>query len=162
MTIIPVWLWLVLVTSHNSAVSVTSKPTAPLRYLSFWFTSSGEEPPSTNYKTKLCEVKLSYPCNRTWRPIRLRDVEDPTYSRQSAHRWRWSCQPYQPTILYSPPPKKTPWPESASELHRPSDRRLSAKWLPIFADRGWHVVSVTDSYGRILGFLDRRRYFSIK
>jgi hypothetical protein len=28
-----------------------------------------------------------------------------------------------------------------------------------FADRGCHVVSVTDSYGRILGFLDRSRYF---
>jgi hypothetical protein len=31
-----------------------------------------------------------------------------------------------------------------------------------FADRGCHVVSVTDLYGRILGFLDRSRYFSIK
>jgi hypothetical protein len=31
-----------------------------------------------------------------------------------------------------------------------------------FADRGCHVVSVTDPYGRILGFLDRSRYFSIK
>jgi hypothetical protein len=31
-----------------------------------------------------------------------------------------------------------------------------------FADRGCHVVSVTDPSGRILGFLDRRRYFSIK
>jgi hypothetical protein len=30
------------------------------------------------------------------------------------------------------------------------------------ADRGCHVVSVTDPYGRILGFLDRSRYFSIK
>jgi hypothetical protein len=30
------------------------------------------------------------------------------------------------------------------------------------ADRGFHVVSVTDPYGRILGFLDRSRYFSIK
>jgi hypothetical protein len=39
---------------------------------------------------------------------------------------------------------------------------LSAKWLPTFADRGCHVVSVTDPYGRILGFLDRSRYFSIK
>jgi hypothetical protein len=29
-----------------------------------------------------------------------------------------------------------------------------------FADRGCHVVSVTDPYGRILGFLDRSRYFS--
>jgi hypothetical protein len=32
----------------------------------------------------------------------------------------------------------------------------------LFADRGCHVVSVTDPYGRILGFLDRSRYFSIK
>jgi hypothetical protein len=31
-----------------------------------------------------------------------------------------------------------------------------------FAERGCHVVSVTDPYGRILGFLDRSRYFSIK
>jgi hypothetical protein len=58
--------------------------------------------------------------------------------------------------------KKTPWSESVSELYRPSDRCLSAKWLPTFADKGWHVVSVTDPYGRILGFLDRSRYFSIK
>jgi hypothetical protein len=57
---------------------------------------------------------------------------------------------------------KTPWSESASELYRLSDRRLSAKWLPTFADRGYHVVSVTDLNGRILGFLDRSRYFSIK
>jgi hypothetical protein len=55
--------------------------------------------------------------------------------------------------------KKTPWPESAIKLYRPSDRRLSAKLLPTFADRGWHVVSVTDLYGRIFGFLDRSRYF---
>jgi hypothetical protein len=27
-----------------------------------------------------------------------------------------------------------------------------------FADRGCHVVSVTDSYGRILSYLDRNRY----
>jgi hypothetical protein len=32
----------------------------------------------------------------------------------------------------------------------------------LFADRGCQVVSVTDPYGRILGFLDRSRYFSIK
>jgi hypothetical protein len=31
-----------------------------------------------------------------------------------------------------------------------------------FADKGCHVVSVTDPYGRILGFLDRSRYFYIK
>jgi CBS-domain-containing membrane protein len=40
-----------------------------------------------------------------------------------------------------------------------ADRRLSMKLLPTFANRGCHVVSVTDSYGRIVGFLDRSRYF---
>jgi hypothetical protein len=47
--------------------------------------------------------------------------------------------------------KQTPWSESARELYPPSDRRLSAKWLPTFVDKGCHVVSVTDPYGRILG-----------
>jgi hypothetical protein len=27
-------------------------------------------------------------------------VETPTFSRQSAHRWRWECQPYAPAALY--------------------------------------------------------------
>jgi hypothetical protein len=54
--------------------------------------------------------------------------------------------------------KKTPWPESASELHRPSSRCLSAKLVPTCADGGCHVVSVTDPYSRILGFLDREYY----
>jgi hypothetical protein len=51
----------------------------------------------------------------------------------------------------------TPWPKSASELHRPSDRSLLAKLVLTFADRRCHVVRVTDSYGRILGFLDRNK-----
>jgi hypothetical protein len=42
----------------------------------------------------------------------------------------------------------------------PSDRRLLANLVPTFADRGCHVVSMTDPYGRILGFLDRSSYFS--
>jgi hypothetical protein len=52
----------------------------------------------------------------------------------------------------------TPWPESASELYRPSDRRLLAKLVPTFADRRCHVVSVTDPHGRILAFLYRSHY----
>jgi hypothetical protein len=51
--------------------------------------------------------------------------------------------------------KKIPWLESARKLYRPSDRRLLVKLVPTFADRRCLVVSVTDSYGRILGFLDR-------
>jgi hypothetical protein len=58
--------------------------------------------------------------------------------------------------------KKIMWPESASGLYRPSDRRLSAKLVPIFVDRGCHMASVTDPYGRTLGFLDRSRYFFFK
>jgi hypothetical protein len=55
--------------------------------------------------------------------------------------------------------KKITWPHSASELYRLSDRLLSAQLVPTFADRGCHVVSVTDPYGRILGFLDLSHYF---
>jgi hypothetical protein len=51
-----------------------------------------------------------------------------------------------------------PRPESASELYRPSDRRLSAKLVPISADRGYDMVSVTDPYDRILGSLDQSHY----
>jgi hypothetical protein len=55
--------------------------------------------------------------------------------------------------------KQTPWPEFTSELYPPSDRRLSAKLVPSFAYRGCHVVSVTDTYDCILGFLDRSLYY---
>jgi hypothetical protein len=47
----------------------------------------------------------------------------------------------------------------------PTDRATAAcrrNDCQLFADRGCHVVSVTDPYGRILGLLDRSRYFSIK
>jgi hypothetical protein len=51
----------------------------------------------------------------------------------------------------------TPWPESASEPYRPRDCSLSEKLVPTFAERGCHVVSATNPYGLILGFLDRHR-----
>jgi hypothetical protein len=50
-------------------------------------------------------------------------------------------------------PNQTPWLQSVNELYRLSDRRLSAKLVPTFADR---VVSrQRRPYGHILGFLDR-------
>jgi hypothetical protein len=58
--------------------------------------------------------------------------------------------------------KQTPWPESTSKVYRPSDHRLSAKLVPTFADRGCHAISVMNTYGRILGFLDRSRYFFLQ
>jgi hypothetical protein len=41
------------------------------------------------------------------------------------------------------------------ELYLPSDRRLSAKLVPTFADRGCCVVTATDPHARILDFIDR-------
>jgi CBS-domain-containing membrane protein len=40
----------------------------------------------------------------------------------------------------------------------PTERPPLVGEMPTFADRGCHVVSVTDPYGRILGFLDRSRH----
>jgi hypothetical protein len=73
-----------------------------------------------------------------------------------------TSNPTQCQISYDKKLNYTPWPEYASELYRSSDRRLSAKLVPSFADRECHVVDVTDLYGRILGFLERSRYFSFK
>jgi hypothetical protein len=57
---------------------------------------------------------------------------------------------YKPTFRRNVPPphsketkKQISWPQSASELHRPSDCLLSAKLVPAFADRGCCVVSTT-------------------
>jgi hypothetical protein len=58
--------------------------------------------------------------------------------------------------------KQTPWPESASELYRQSDSRLSKKLVSTFADIRYQVVIVTDPYCRILGFLDWSRYFFVQ
>jgi hypothetical protein len=47
-----------------------------------------------------------------------------------------------------------------SELYQPSDRRLSAKLVPTFADRGVsHSQHSGPPYNRNLGFLDQSRYF---
>jgi hypothetical protein len=43
---------------------------------------------------------------------------------------------------------KTPGLQSASELYRPSDRRLSAKFVPTLAERGCRVVSATNPHSR--------------
>jgi hypothetical protein len=69
---------------------------------------------------------------------------------------------YSHSTLHLPKKKKknwTPWSESASELCRPSDCRLSEKLVPTFADRGCHEVNITDPHDRILAFLDRSRYY---
>jgi hypothetical protein len=49
----------------------------------------------------------------------------------------------------------TPWPESASELYRPSHRCLAATFVPNLRIQGVLLVTKTDLYCHILGFLDR-------
>jgi hypothetical protein len=57
---------------------------------------------SKRFLTRHIINKFSYPCNRPWRPWGLWDVEDPTLTRQSAHRWWYGCEPYARAVLYSP------------------------------------------------------------
>jgi hypothetical protein len=49
----------------------------------------------------------------------------------------------------------TPWPESVSEIYQLIDCCLSAKLVATFADRGCHMVSVTNPHSRNLSFLTR-------
>jgi hypothetical protein len=63
------------------------------------------------------------------------------------------------SLTVVPKLNSTPWPGSATELYRLSNRRLLAKLVATFGDRRCRVVSATDSRGRILCFLDRSRYF---
>jgi hypothetical protein len=51
------------------------------------------------YEARLCrylvihiKIRHMYPCKRPWMSTELWDVEAPTFSRQSAHRWLWGCQ----------------------------------------------------------------------
>jgi hypothetical protein len=75
---------------------------------------------------------------------------------------RWDKPNRNVSIVHHLLQKQTLWPEFASELYQPSDRRLSVKFVPTFADRGCHVVSVTDPYGLILSFLDRHHLLHAK
>jgi hypothetical protein len=83
------------------------------------------------------------------------EIDKHMTNKYCTHRPTWNFQ-YTHTLQTK---KQTPWSESACELYQPNDRRLSAKWLPTFADTGCHVVSMMDPYGRFLDFLDRSRYF---
>jgi hypothetical protein len=49
------------------------------------------------------KISINYSCNGLWRPIGLWVVEAPTFSRKSAHRWQWGCQPYVPVGHPLPP-----------------------------------------------------------
>jgi hypothetical protein len=91
-------------------------------------------------------------------------VFDSDSVRSMLYHWMLSCQNLQMgchkcSAVNVIKKTKTPSPESSSELHWLSDRRFSAKLMSTFAGRGCHVVSMTEPYCHILGFLDRSRYF---
>jgi hypothetical protein len=55
--------------------------------------------------------------------------------------------------------KKSPWPQSAGELYRPSDRRLGAKLVRTFADREMSRGELDVSIRPYFRFTDQSRYF---
>jgi hypothetical protein len=76
--------------------------------------------------------------------------------------YRWGCHSFrEPASMKSNKTKL----HGLSPRENHIDRETAAcrrSDCHLFADRVCHVVRVTDPYGRILGFLDRSRYFSIK
>jgi hypothetical protein len=101
---------------HRTSVTVSVSGGSSILLALLWMSRFGEQCriigcselrflivmlPSSRSFIFLRKVK-SYPSNRPWRPIGLWDVQDPTLSRKSAHRWRWVCQLYLPTGFYSP------------------------------------------------------------
>jgi hypothetical protein len=58
------------------------------------------DPVNTRIQFRL--IFKAIPVNRPWKPIGLWEVEAPTLSWQSAHRWRQGCQSYASAIIYSP------------------------------------------------------------
>jgi hypothetical protein len=82
---------------------VTSKVTASILILNWhgqvWVTTPSEliqySLPTTDQDShSFLNKRYSYPCNRPLGSIGLWDIEAHTFSRQSAHRWKWGCQPY--------------------------------------------------------------------
>jgi hypothetical protein len=94
-------------------------------------------------RQNVSEKSDSEPCRKRWSPGKTRVAASIMCPRDIGTFFTHGNR-------FNNKTKKTPWSESASKLYWPSDRRLSAKRLPTFADRGCHVVSVTDPSGRIL------------
>jgi hypothetical protein len=53
-----------------------------------------------SYACTACSLAIQIKA-RKGGPMGLWGVEDPTLSRQSAHRWRWGCRPHAPVALYT-------------------------------------------------------------
>jgi hypothetical protein len=73
------------------------------------------------------------------RPSRSRPVQVALHSRRTHPLYLIAIARTPSQVNY----QLTPWLGSASELHRPNDRRLSAKLVPSIAVKGCYVVSHT-------------------
>jgi hypothetical protein len=102
--------------------------------------------PSPCQASSVAKLNRSKHLELYWTMISLQNIctESVEYMRFILS-WKWK--------------KITPWPDPASEIYLPIDRRFSTKLVPTSADIGSNVLSAIDPYGSILGFLDRRRYF---
>jgi hypothetical protein len=107
---------------------------------------------ASSYLYTCSPIHFDYPWNSS-PPIWKSKLLTASKSDTSALRWESS----ESWLNKKTKQKQTPWSESAKELYRPSDRSMSAKLVPTFSERGCHVVSLTDPYIRILGFIDRSR-----
>jgi hypothetical protein len=109
------------------------------------------EQTSSIYLLKICQ-KMSFAFIETF----LHSILVPFFERQQNNL----VTMFNPLMNKQRRRKRTLWPQSASKLYRPSDRRLLVKLvLTFFANRGCHVVNVTNPYGSIFSFLDRSRYY---
>jgi hypothetical protein len=63
--------------------------------------SSTYSPLRTSQDAHSVSIRSVCPSIMPWRPIGMWDIESPTLSRQSAHRWRLGCKPYASAALYS-------------------------------------------------------------
>jgi hypothetical protein len=68
-----------------------------------WRTLRSCKDPHTHSTIIILVIKVkkgeAIPVTRSWGSIYLWNVEAPTFSRRSAHRWRWG-QPYAPGTLF--------------------------------------------------------------
>jgi hypothetical protein len=78
---------------------------------------------------------LSYPaCEKNEQGVRNICLDPLVSNNQLRYRHCVGLYVFVISFYVTEKKKKPPW--SANELYRPSDRRLSAKWLPSFTDRG--------------------------
>jgi hypothetical protein len=75
--------------------------------------------------------------------------------------WVVNIQPSQDQIYFNPIHKKNKLRDLSPQVNYVdwATAALSTKFVPTFADKGSHVVSMTDPCGRVLRFLDRLWYY---